>query len=89
VALAMQSARAFDGPSLRAHMRDVADPPGMTIHPGQWAQARMALMMGTKINYEGATGPVDLDGNGDVIASYDIWKVINGQITSVERGVMP
>jgi ABC-type branched-subunit amino acid transport system substrate-binding protein len=89
VALAMQDARASDGPSVRAHLRNIADPPGMVIHPGQWAQARTALTMGGKVNYDGASGTVDVDANGDVIATYDIWKVIDGKITSVERGVLP
>jgi ABC-type branched-subunit amino acid transport system substrate-binding protein len=89
VALAMQQAGKADGPSIQAAMRTVSDPPGMTAGPGGWAAALAAIKAGTKVNYNGASGPVDLDANGDVIAPYDIWKVQGGQITVVEKSVSP
>jgi branched-chain amino acid transport system substrate-binding protein len=89
VALAIQQAGQAQGPAIQAAMRTVADPPGTTIGPGGWATALAAIKAGTKVNYEGASGPVDLDGNGDVVAPYDIWKVSGGQITVVEKSVSP
>jgi branched-chain amino acid transport system substrate-binding protein len=89
VALAIQQAGKADGPSIRDNLRLVADPPGIVIGPGQWALARSQMAQKQKINYEGASGSVDLDGNGDVIAPYDIWNVTNGQITITEHAVSP
>jgi branched-chain amino acid transport system substrate-binding protein len=89
VALAIQQAGKADGPSIQAAMRTVSDPPGMTVGPGGWAAALAALKSGTKVNYDGASGAVDLDANGDVVAPYDIWKVQGGQITVVEKSVSP
>ncbi|MFM6281183.1 MAG: amino acid ABC transporter substrate-binding protein, partial [Dolichospermum sp.] len=33
------------------------------------------LKEGKKINYQGASGDVDVDTNGDVIGTYDVWTV--------------
>jgi ABC-type branched-subunit amino acid transport system substrate-binding protein len=89
VALSMQEAGKSDGPSLQSHIRRVADPPGIVFGPGDWAAARAAIQAGSKVNYEGASGSVDVDGNGDVIAPYDIWQVQGGQIVPIAHSVMP
>jgi branched-chain amino acid transport system substrate-binding protein len=89
VALALAAASKSDGPSVRAALRAVADPPGLIVGPGQWAAASAALAAGTKVNYEGASGSVDLDGKGDVVAPYAIWQVRNGTITSIDPAVLP
>ena len=37
---------------------------------------RIALLKkGEDINYQGASGNVDIDENGDVIGNYDVWTV--------------
>jgi ABC-type branched-subunit amino acid transport system substrate-binding protein len=89
VALAIEQAGKADGPSIQAAMRNVADSPGMTVGPGQWAAAAAAIKAGTKVNYDGASGSVDIDANGDVVAPYDIWKVQNGAVTVTEMSVSP
>jgi neutral amino acid transport system substrate-binding protein len=33
------------------------------------------LKAGKKINYQGASGNVDIDENGDVVGNYDVWNV--------------
>ncbi len=33
------------------------------------------VKQGEEINYQGASGNVDIDSNGDVVGSYDVWKV--------------
>ena len=44
----------------------MASPPGEIIRPGEWAKAKKLLAQGKEINYEGASGNVDFDANGDV-----------------------
>jgi branched-chain amino acid transport system substrate-binding protein len=89
VALASQQAGQATGPAIQGAMRTVSDPPGTSIGPGQWATALSTLQSGGDVNYEGASGAVDLDANGDVVAPYDIWQVQNGAITVVEKSVSP
>jgi ABC-type branched-subunit amino acid transport system substrate-binding protein len=78
-----------DGVSLQGVLRGVADPPGVTVGPGEWTTASAALAAGQKVNYEGASGSVDLDGSGNVVAPYSIWHVSNGMIESIEPSVLP
>ena len=47
----------------------------MVIMPGQWKEAKAAIAAGKDINYEGATGTVDFDGNGDVAGLYSVNTV--------------
>jgi branched-chain amino acid transport system substrate-binding protein len=47
-------------------VRDVSSAPGEVILPGEWAKAVELIKAGTDINYEGASGPVEFDANGDV-----------------------
>jgi branched-chain amino acid transport system substrate-binding protein len=89
VAGAMQLGGKADAATIKNNIRAVANPPGMTVGPGQWAQMRAALAAGTDVNYEGASGSVDLDSNGETTAPYDIWKVSGGTITIIESGVNP
>jgi ABC-type branched-subunit amino acid transport system substrate-binding protein len=89
IALAVVHAGHADGTAIRDHLRQVANPPGMTFGPGQFAEAAAAIKAGVKINYEGASGPVDLDENGDAKATYVLWRVAGGGPTVVERGLTP
>lgn len=36
------------------------------IRPGEWAKAKELIDAGKDVNYEGASGNVDFDANGDV-----------------------
>jgi ABC-type branched-subunit amino acid transport system substrate-binding protein len=89
VALAIQRAGSSAGPAMRDQVRAIADPPGAVVGPQQWAQARALIAQGLKINYEGASGSVDVDAQGDVIAPYDIWMIKDGMITTIEHSVLP
>ncbi|MBW2066003.1 MAG: ABC transporter substrate-binding protein [Deltaproteobacteria bacterium] len=69
--------------NIRDHLREVANPPGEIIKPGEFKKAFALLRQGKKINYEGAAGSVDFDGNGDVITPIEIWKYSKGKIVTV------
>ncbi|MFN6365321.1 MAG: hypothetical protein ACK4V0_05790, partial [Aphanizomenon sp.] len=44
------------------------------------------LKEGKQINYQGASGDVDVDANGDVIGTYDVWTVgDDGKIKVIDR----
>ena len=57
---------------ISAALRDVANAPGMVIRPGEWAKAKEAIAAGEDINYEGASGAIEFDENGDVAGIYSL-----------------
>jgi branched-chain amino acid transport system substrate-binding protein len=73
LALAIQAGGSADGATIKNNMRTIANPPGQVVNPGDWGKAVSLLKAGTKINYEGASGPCDLDANGAASPPYVIW----------------
>ncbi len=69
--------------NIRDHLRDVANPPGEVIKPGEFKKAFDLIKQGKAINYEGAAGAVDFDENGDVVTPIEVWKYEGGQIKTV------
>jgi ABC-type branched-subunit amino acid transport system substrate-binding protein len=68
--------------NIKDHLRKVANPPGLFIGPGQFKLAFEMLKQGKDINYEGASGSVDFDDNGDVVAPIEIWRFSMGKIVT-------
>ncbi len=74
VALALVEAGAATGPAVRDALRAVANPPGRDIIVGEFSFGKQELAAGREINYQGASGPVDLDAAGDVEGAIDVWR---------------
>ena len=72
MALAIEKAGAADRSKIAAALREVANAPGEVIRPGEWAKAKQLIAEGKDINYEGASGNVDFDENGDVAGIYAV-----------------
>ena len=70
--------------NIRDKLRDVANPPGEIIRPGEFKKAFDLLNLGKEINYEGAAGPVDFDKHGDVVTPIEVWKYSKGNIVTVK-----
>jgi len=71
--LAAEAAKANTGEGIRSKLREVANGPGEEVDD---VCAALALLReGKEINYQGASGNVDIDENGDVVGVYDIWQV--------------
>jgi ABC-type branched-subunit amino acid transport system substrate-binding protein len=87
IALAAAKAGASDRSAIRDALVEVAAPPGDVVGPGDFAKALELIAAGTDINYEGAAGSQDFDGNGDVPGIIGEWTMENGQINDV--GVIP
>jgi neutral amino acid transport system substrate-binding protein len=47
------------------------------------------IRKGEDINYQGASGNVDIDENGDVVGSYDVWTVKDDGTLKVIDKVTP
>lgn len=75
IALAIEKAGAPDRSKISAALREVANPPGEVIRPGEWEKAKKLIAEGKDINYEGASGTVDFDANGDVPGFYSVSTV--------------
>ena len=89
IGLAAAQAGTVTEPALiRDQLRSVANPPGVVVRPGA-AGVKRALRLiseGVDVNYQGASGPVDLDGNGDVRAgSIEVWRIEDGEIVTVRQ----
>ncbi len=84
LALAIQKAGSTEGKAIRDALREVANPPGIDIAPGEWAKAVTAIKEGKDIDYVGASGNVDLDQYGEVTGIYGHWKINQGKFETVE-----
>ncbi len=71
--LAAQAAKTNTGEGIQSKIHEVAAGPGEEV--SDLCQAMTMLKAGKKINYQGASGNVDLDAQGDVVGTYDIWQV--------------
>lgn len=73
MALAIEKANG-DKSKIPSALRSVASAPGVVIKPGEWKKAKELIKAGKDINYEGASGNLDFDKNGDVSGIY-AWQV--------------
>ncbi len=73
IMLAAEAADQNTGTGIKSKIREVANAPGKEV--GDPCKAMELLRNGEDINYQGASGNVDIDENGDVVGSYDVWTV--------------
>jgi ABC-type branched-subunit amino acid transport system substrate-binding protein len=78
IAAAAERAGEATPAGIKANMRAVSGPPGSAFSGGQWAAMKAAIDAGTDVNYEGASGAVNLDEFGDPLSGYAIWGVNAG-----------
>jgi ABC-type branched-subunit amino acid transport system substrate-binding protein len=72
--LAATAAGSSDGGDIQGALRDVSGPPGDRYTYLQLADAIRALQDGQDIDFDGVTGPIDFDENGDpTTATYEVW----------------
>jgi len=84
LALAIEASGSTEGTAIRDALRDVANPPGEQIMPGEWEKAAGILADGGDIDYVGASGSVNFDDNGDVAGSFAHWEIRDGEIVDVK-----
>ena len=89
LALAIELADSDDGSAIQSALRQVANPPGIKVGPGEIARALELIRSGQDIDYEGAAGSQDLDDNGDVLNTIEVWKIEGGSVTSTGQYVKP
>jgi branched-chain amino acid transport system substrate-binding protein len=73
-----------DPATISDNLQAVSGPPGRKVTFEQLDEALQALMEGEQIDYEGASGPIDFDSNGDpASAIYEVWRFERGKIETV------
>ncbi|KAB8335523.1 ABC transporter substrate-binding protein [Scytonema tolypothrichoides VB-61278] len=84
LALAAQAAKDNTGVGIASKIREVSNSPGVEVT--DVCEGLKLLKEGKDINYQGASGNVDVDENGDVIGIYDIWTVgDDGKIKTIDK----
>lgn len=71
--LAAQASGENTGEGIKSKIREVAGGEGEVVT--EPCKAMELLREGQQINYQGASGNVDIDENGDVVGVYDVWEV--------------
>ncbi|MCY3956704.1 MAG: ABC transporter substrate-binding protein [Chloroflexi bacterium] len=89
LALAAQAGNSTDGTVIRDHLRAVVSGRGepVTAGPDGVARALEVLADGGQIVYQGASGPLEWDANGDLRQGYvGVWRyTADGRIEHVRR----
>lgn len=79
MALAIQAAGTADRAAISAGLRAISGPEGEVIYPGEFEKAKRILAAGGKINYEGGSGSVDFDKQGDISGVISVNQVEDGK----------
>lgn len=82
--LAAEAAKSNTGEGIQSKIREVSNGPGEEVTDA--CEAIAMIREGKDINYQGASGNVDIDENGDVVGSYDVWTVKpDGTLTVIDK----
>ena len=85
--LAAEAAGNNSGEAIKDTLRDVAGGDGVEVTDP--CEAIELIRQGEAINYQGASGNVDIDENGDVVGVYDVWTVNPDGSLSVIDQIIP
>jgi len=89
-ALAIAKAGKSDPAAIKAAIPMITAAEGAPIHAGkeEFAKALKLIKDGKPIRYEGVIGPISFDQYGDITGPFRLWKVKDGEVTTVgEMGV--
>jgi neutral amino acid transport system substrate-binding protein len=82
--LAAEASDANTGEGIKSQILEVANAPGIEVSDA--CEAMELVRQGEEINFQGASGNVDIDENGDVVGSYDVWQVgEDGSLSVVDK----
>ena len=86
IALAAQMAGSADGTAIRDNLRSVTSGEGEKITPGVKSLTKGLMLAGdgTSVNYDGASGSIDWDRDGEICrGTIDVWTYSGGAIITV------
>lgn len=73
--LAIARAQSTGGRAIMESVRALGDSGGAIVRVGDLSEAVQRLQAGEQVNYEGASGSVDVNEFGDVRTDYEVWQV--------------
>lgn len=86
LALAAAASGSDDPAGIAEQLQAVSGPPGTKYTYEQLTDAFQALADGEDIDYEGASGPIDFDENGDpASANYATWSYTGGKLVDSDQ----
>jgi branched-chain amino acid transport system substrate-binding protein len=72
------------GKAIRDQIRHVTGPAGAKVGYNEFKKAFAMLGKGQRVNYEGVSGPLTFDKNGDIEeAAFDIWGFHKGRVATM------
>jgi branched-chain amino acid transport system substrate-binding protein len=85
VALAVAKAGKGDAAAIKAAIPDVVAADGEPIHAGkdEFTKALALIKEGKKLRYEGVIGPISFDQYGDITGPFRLWRIKDGEVTTV------
>jgi ABC-type branched-subunit amino acid transport system substrate-binding protein len=85
VGLAIAQAGKAEPAAIKEAIPKVLDAKGEVIHAGkeEFAKALDLIKQGKPIKYEGVIGPVSFDQYGDITGPFRLWRIQNGEVTTV------
>jgi branched-chain amino acid transport system substrate-binding protein len=83
--LAIAQAGRAESAGIRDAIRKVTAGDGEVVHAGPdgFKKALQLIKDGKSIRYEGVIGPVSFDQNGDITGPFRLWRIQNGEVTTV------
>ncbi|MDS0253185.1 ABC transporter substrate-binding protein [Haloarcula argentinensis] len=84
MACAAEQAGEASGPAIAETIQSVSGGSGHTVSVGDFGRVRSLTDAGRAVNYQGASGSVDLTANLEPLSSYLIERVNNGSVESLE-----
>lgn len=86
IALASAKAGSTDPQAIADNMASVSGAPGTKVTFEDLQAAFEAIANGEDVDYEGASGPIDLDANGDPGSSnYGTWSYTGGELVDTDQ----
>jgi branched-chain amino acid transport system substrate-binding protein len=84
-ALAIQQAGEASGTAIAENIRSVSQGDGTTVGVGEFEAGKTALANDESVNYDGASGSVDLNENVEPVVPYRILEVTGGEAEVIEE----
>ncbi|MCK5168265.1 MAG: hypothetical protein KAQ75_00190, partial [Bacteroidales bacterium] len=88
IVYAMLKAQSVLPDDIKQNLRMVTGSTGLgsesvIINVNEYENAKVLLLSGIDINYEGASGTINFDENGDPESKFVIWGIRNGEYTEI------
>ena len=81
--LAAEAAQSTEGEVLKTSVSTVANAPGVEVT--DVCEGLELVRDGQDINYQGASGTIEFDAQGDVVGRYDVWTITeDGSLEVIE-----